>query len=1008
MGGNKHDEIVSRVIERSASIADVILLSQVLCEEAASVSEHITLVAVIAKGSLEATAETLSYVGDKTYLDSLVDDLRKSSDKTSSPALSDSAIAKVTSNPVEMRRCRKGTEGQITKSDRTLHLQIRSNGETQAYLSILSNHKIAIKSEEIELLESLAHVISLIWTTIVTSSPPQVALGSPFDREMLEALDKSGIALAVIDRGGAVVFANDRAHKLAEGSVARRLEDLLPNELIVRLDVTSSLQGSISSGNSLVTLKAVKLWREGAKVRSLRYTLRTVLGSKPGVQEPQLVVMVVDTSALTHLQHQIEHISELILTGTQAAPIAITIPDDKERRHVGSLASEIDLPELYEEIYQRYSTTAAQATPDRIEVDNLSIERNHRQFSLWITFASNKSPHVERGVVLDTTEAMTATNSLRRSIKVSDLQSRFAESCASADSPGELDVALHQLILGLSPEVQITQVAFNDSGMVSDTVTKESLPTNHFILNTLNQSLRNLSVEEIPSFSSSNTTIPKDSIDVERSTVVIPRTSALQAPRTNSQFYYISFTSSSTDLHDHILQVGNLYVNTLRRLALAPVRARLGQIDPTTGLRVARALYDGVEQVQKRVPGAENESWNLVVKLEDADQIQEHFGFDVHEELLKALAETTATVSGGQEVFRVGPSTLVSWIVGINKTHAKRAVLALEKMNRKTVELGGILFALNFKSTITKCEVGLTPKENLSRSLEHHLVAGRSRGLRADKLAIRTSKERLSEVERVVSVLENEHFELYVQPKWSLKLDRPVSFEALLRWPEDELPLIPTQRVISIVESLNLIDVLTSQVIKGALPILKQLREFNSTLTLAINISPMTLNSTKWLTHQQEQLKGDMPLKGIIFEITESVALQHSHKVFYTMKEFANLGTLYSIDDFGTGFTSLQNLTRLPLSELKIDISFIRSVTKSKRSRALVKTQIDIAHSLGIYAVAEGVEDFEQLEAVRKLECDVVQGYLIARPFPASQVVSWLTSTKQMSFNHRPGETKQH
>ncbi len=1010
MGGNKHYETISRIIERSATITDLGPLSKLVCEEAAGISVNIALAAIISTENLGNATEVLSDVGDRSLIEYLTKDLLRSIPKTSLALPSDLPFSKTIDSPTSIKQRHNKTKQRVKKGNITLHLPIRSNGLVQAYLSIISHHGTDMESEEIELLESLAHITSLIWTTIVVSSPPRVALGSSFDREMLEVLDQSGIALAVIDKSGTVVFANDRAHNLVEGSAAHRLEDILPRELVERLGPTSSLIRPTSSGHHLATLGVIKLWQEDEKVRSLRYSLRTVLSSEAGAQEPQLVVMVVDTSALTHLQHQIEHISELILTGTQAAPIAITIPHINDGHHIGSLASEIDLTRLYEEVFQRYSATSLTNASDHIEIDNLSIAQQQRQLSLWITFAASKSPAVKRGVVLDTTEEMTATRTLRRSIKVSDLQVRFAESCAKADSIGELDAALSQLILGLGLDIHLTQVALNDHGQVKDMTTNELLPTDNFVLNILSRALRNLSVEvipEVPPFSFRGTaTGLKENASAERLAVVIPRSPAAQIPPGQSRFYYITYPATSTDLHDHMLQVGNLYINTLRRLALAPARARLGQTDPTTGLRVTRALYDVIEQVQTKIPRVENESWLLVVKLEESDQIQGHFGFDIHEELLRSLAKTQAAASGGHEVFRVGQSTLVSWVVGINKTHAKRVILALEQLNRKPFEVSGILFALNFQSSITRCEVGLTPKDNLSRALEDNLVARTSRSSKEHKSTIHNKMARLAEVKRIVSVLENDRFDLYVQPKWSLALDSPVSFEALLRWPEGDPPPIPTQRVISIVESLNLINELTSNVIRRALPILKQIREFNPTLTLAVNISPTTLQSSKWLTEQQKQLKGNVPLQGIIFEITESVAFQNSQKVFYAMKEFANLGTLYSIDDFGTGFTSLQNLTRLPLSELKIDISFIRSVTVSKRSRSLVKAQIDIAHSLGISAVAEGVEDFEQLEVVRDLGCDIVQGYLIARPFPASRVVQWLESTAHITLRRKPEATE--
>lgn len=1000
LGENNHHEVISRVIERSASITELNHLSALLCEEVVSAVKAVVLAAVIETIDSGKSTEIAGCWGNQDHLSPLVSDLlltiaggKQRSPSSTSPRVPHSSPTK--------RHAGDSPNKEDADKGEIFHLPINSNGVIQAYLSIYAGNSMRLETDDLKLLEELAHIASLIWTTIITSAPPRIAPQSPFDNEMVKVLDESGIALAVADGNGSVIFANDLAHSLAEGSYARRLEDLLPFELLEKLGVHNSPGKGELTKRAPTTLSAAKLWRENEQVYSLHYTIKRVMSSGDRALESQLVITVTDTSILTQLQHQTEHISELILTGTQAAPIAITVPRLETSRNVGSLASEIDLCDLYEEVFRRYvhNDNFSDAT-DYLELKNLNIEKDGRQLSLWVTFTSGSSSSPTHGVVLDTTEEMTAAANLRRSINVSDLQVEFAQACATVESYDDLDAAFTRLIQQLNPEVEQLHVEIAEGGVVKDTTTGDVLTFDHFALNTLNRAIRNLSVEEIVwSLPHETHPTPKHPYKEKRVLVVVPKDPSIQELSPKSQFYFITYPLSvSSDLHEHMLRVGNLYIHAQRRLSLVQTRARLGQTDPTTGLRVARALYEVLEKNQIHQVDPQKESWLLIVDVEDSDLLQASFGFDIHASLLCTLATAIGSVTGGHEVFRVARSTLASRIVVSSESQAQRIVAALRRQSHNTLTVEGILFVPNYKTSITRCAKELSPQELLAKALKDNLINTYGNNSKMSKSVVHSDRIKLSEVERTVSVLESGKFELHLQPKWSLKSDKPVSFEALLRWPEEDPDPIPTQHVISIVESLGLIDELTSQVMRQALPILSKIHAYDSRLTLAVNMSPSTLNSPKWLASQQRRLTGDVPLSGIIFEITESVALQSSQKVLYSLKELANLGTLYSIDDFGTGFTSLQNLTRLPLSELKIDISFIRSITTSKRSCSLVKAQIDIAHSLGIDAVAEGIEDLGQLQRVKKLGCDIVQGYLIARPFPARKVIKWLQAHENVSL----------
>jgi EAL domain-containing protein (putative c-di-GMP-specific phosphodiesterase class I) len=124
-------------------------------------------------------------------------------------------------------------------------------------------------------------------------------------------------------------------------------------------------------------------------------------------------------------------------------------------------------------------------------------------------------------------------------------------------------------------------------------------------------------------------------------------------------------------------------------------------------------------------------------------------------------------------------------------------------------------------------------------------------------------------------------------------------------------------------------------------------------------------------------------------EITERAVLNFD-EIAKHMAEFAAMGIRFALDDFGTGFTALQHLHRLPISTLKIDRSFIQQLCESRRSHPIVKAIIELAHSLNIQVVAEGVEDEDQIQLLRKLDCDCMQGFLLSRPLPPEEIKALL------------------
>ena len=245
--------------------------------------------------------------------------------------------------------------------------------------------------------------------------------------------------------------------------------------------------------------------------------------------------------------------------------------------------------------------------------------------------------------------------------------------------------------------------------------------------------------------------------------------------------------------------------------------------------------------------------------------------------------------------------------------------------------------------------------------------------------------------------LDRNELQVYYQPKANRKPGGRwivEGVEALARWKHPTRGFIPPPQFISIAESSSLIRQLTDRVAEISVTQLAQWHRNDFPLSLAINLSPRLLNDRSFpdMAEQLAQRHGIDP-HYITFEVTETAAMSDPETTIDVLTRLRVKHFGLSIDDFGTGYSSLKHLYLMPFSELKIDISFVRDVCHTNEARVMVETMIMLAHKLGLTSCAEGVETPEILEFLNKSECDRVQGYLIGKPVPGSElpgiVQSW-------------------
>lgn len=246
--------------------------------------------------------------------------------------------------------------------------------------------------------------------------------------------------------------------------------------------------------------------------------------------------------------------------------------------------------------------------------------------------------------------------------------------------------------------------------------------------------------------------------------------------------------------------------------------------------------------------------------------------------------------------------------------------------------------------------------------------------------------------EELVEALKQRQFILYYQPKLTLRGLLFNGVEALLRWQHPTKGLIPPMEFIPLAEEYGLIHEMTRQLLGVALAQTQIWQRRGLKLAMAVNLSPISLRDAElpvW-AEQMAHSYGVSP-DDITFEITETALIQELASAIQTLARLRLKGFKIAIDDYGTGFANAQYLSQVPATELKIDRSLVDKAAILPQRHAILASTVRLAQQLAMEVVAEGVETREDLAILRDLEVETVQGYLFARPMPASDINEWVS-----------------
>lgn len=435
----------------------------------------------------------------------------------------------------------------------------------------------------------------------------------------------------------------------------------------------------------------------------------------------------------------------------------------------------------------------------------------------------------------------------------------------------------------------------------------------------------------------------------------------------------------------HVRERGVLE-NTLQRLA---------EQDPLTGIANRQGF-----QTLLTARLAENDGRGLALGHLDLDNFRhanDALGHQAGDRLiLQVVARLKSQLEVGDQLARLGSDEFALLI------DTRRAPQRAEWMAERITEALAEPYWVDGESLLIGSSLGIAHAraQGGADPLMWHAHIAMQQAKSTQGCTFHIFNERINRNARSMADLESElrralrrdELELHYQPRLNLQDGQIVGLEALVRWRHSERGLLPPSEFVPLAEQSGLIVPLGYWVISRALRDMQALRERGlPALHMAINLSFRQFQDSQLLpTLSRLIAERGVEAQWLEFELTETAVMRRSDLVKQTMDALGRLGVRFSLDDFGTGFSSFVHLNSLPITLLKIDKSFVGGMEQREENRKLVHAMINLAHNLHLEVVAEGVETREQLDLLRGFGCDQVQGYLISKPLPLAELVEYL------------------
>ena len=430
----------------------------------------------------------------------------------------------------------------------------------------------------------------------------------------------------------------------------------------------------------------------------------------------------------------------------------------------------------------------------------------------------------------------------------------------------------------------------------------------------------------------------------------------------------------------------------------AEMRAReLAEFDPLTGLPNRRLLRDRSTQLLAAAERDGSEMALVFIDLDHFKRVNDSLGHSIGDELLCAVAQRLATVVRKVDTLaRLGGDEFIIALPGVHAAGAAEVACRLLDVCAPTFSVAGHDLAITPSLGISLYPVDGTDFETLLRNADAAMYKAKEAGRNAfrfysSEMNVATLKHLLMEsgLRRGLGARE---FILHYQPLVHIESGTTIGVEALIRWQNPEVGLVPPDQFIHVAEDIGLINPIGEWVLREAC---RQVRAWQDAglppLVVAVNVSPLQFRQTGFVDTVANALAASgLEARFLELELTERTVMNDAELNLGTLSALSSMGVELALDDFGTGYSSLAYLKRFPVGKLKIDRSFVRDLEVDPDDRAIASTILSMGRNLRLKVLAEGVETREQYAILRGMGCELVQGYHFSRPLPPDELVAFL------------------
>jgi diguanylate cyclase (GGDEF)-like protein/PAS domain S-box-containing protein len=418
----------------------------------------------------------------------------------------------------------------------------------------------------------------------------------------------------------------------------------------------------------------------------------------------------------------------------------------------------------------------------------------------------------------------------------------------------------------------------------------------------------------------------------------------------------------------------------------------LAYYDALTGLP-NRNLF--LEKINQEIARAKDSSGSIAVVITDINKfkpIYDIYGSEVGDSVLKEVAERLSTsVRKGDTVAHLGNDEFGIACIGLSGADD---IIMLEKIIKDIsypLTIDGEEITLTFSTGISLYPHDGGNASELLKSAGLALSIAKKEGKKTSQFYTKDMTVTASEImlleKQLITAIKNDEFILHYQPYWDITTRKMVGMEALVRWQSKDKGLVPPGKFIPILEDTGMIIEVGEWILREAI---RQVKEWQDkkypVVPVSVNMSLVQFRQ-KDLSEMVKRIMGEYGFYPslLTLEITESAFMQDIEFTKWVLTAMKEIGCSVSIDDFGTGYSSLAYLKRFPVDNLKIDISFIREMINDPDSASIVMAIINMAHTLNLKTIAEGIETEEQWNILRLFRCDMGQGFYLSKPLPPEE-----------------------